>query len=101
MRDCLLRRWRSPIGANVAGHMARRSIHPLCQVPAALQLSRDLLRCHALVLGEVLGVLPLEELNSVLRVGLAAEVAISGGLLVLGFAEGQGLRNGTRSAIEG
>merc|ERR1711972_1168339 len=50
------------------------SVNPLCQVVAALERRRHLLGRHALVLGHVLGVLPLEELDAVLGVWLTAKV---------------------------
>merc|ERR1712176_1334091 len=78
----------------------RTSVDPLGQVVAGLERRRHLLRAHALVLGEVLCVLPLEELDAVLRVCLAAKMAISRGLLVLWLAESKRLRNGARAAIK-
>merc|ERR1712137_498156 len=76
------------------------SIHPLRQEVAALECRRDLTGRHALVLGEILGVLPFEELDAVLCIGLTAEVAVGGGLLVLGLTESQGLRDGAGTAVE-
>merc|ERR1712187_177213 len=75
------------------------SIDPFGQIVAALELRRHLRRGHALVLGEVLGILPLKELDAVLRVRLTAKVAIGGSLLVLGLTEREGLRYGARAAI--
>merc|ERR1711869_187021 len=70
------------------------SVDPLREEVAGRQFRRHVGRRHRRVLTEVLGALPLEELDAVLRVRLAAEVAISGGLLVLGLAEGERLGNG-------
>merc|ERR1712050_541214 len=78
----------------------RTSVDPLGQVVAGLERRRHLLRAHALVLGEVLGVLPLEELDAVLRVCLTTEVAVRRSLLVLGLAQRQGLRDGAWPAVE-
>merc|ERR1719215_927493 len=75
-------------------------VHPLRQVVAPLKLSGHLCRSHGLVLGQILGILPLEVLPALLGVGLPAEVAISCGLLVLWLAKRQGLRDGTWTAIE-
>merc|ERR1740123_2129801 len=75
-------------------------INPLRQVVAALQLSSHLCRSHGLVLGQILGILPLEVLPAVLGVGLPAEVAICCGLLVLWLTKRQRLCDGTRAAIE-
>merc|ERR1711997_1025761 len=77
------------------------SIDPLCEVIAAFQFSRDLRRCHGRILRQILGVLPLEKLDSVLGVCLAAEVAVGSGLLVLRFTQSQGLRNSAWPTIEG
>merc|ERR1719229_37268 len=76
------------------------SINPLGQIVAGLELRRDLLRGHALVLGQVLGVLPFEKLDTLLSIRLTAKVAVRRGLLVLGLTESQGLGDGTRAAIE-
>merc|ERR1719263_1143972 len=76
------------------------SVNPLREEVAALEGRGDLLRVHALVLGKVLGVLPLEELLAILGVGRAAEVAVRGGLLVLGLAELEGLGDGTGAGVE-
>merc|ERR1719343_1950133 len=67
-------------------------VHPLGQVVASLQRCGDLLRVHLGVLREVLGVLPLEELDASLGVRLTAEVAIRRRLLVLRLAQRQGHR---------
>merc|ERR1711907_494059 len=77
------------------------SVNPLGKVVAGLQLSTDLLRVHALVLGQVLCVLPLEELLAILCVRLATEVAIGSGLLVFGLPERKGQSNSTWTAIKG
>jgi len=79
---------------------ARYSIHPLCQVVAALQLRGNLRRVHRLVLGQVLGVLPFEELDALLSIRLPAEVAIRRCLLVLWLAKCQRLRDGAWPAVE-
>merc|ERR1719499_77797 len=84
----------------MACRQTRGSIDPLGKVIAAFQLCCDLSRSHGLELRQILGVLPLEELDSLLRVRLTPEVAISGGLLVLRLAERERLRNGTWPAIE-
>merc|ERR1719223_2668049 len=63
------------------------SIHPLCEVVAGLQLSCNLLRAHALVLGQILGILPLEKLEAILCIRLTPKVAIGSCLLVLGLAQ--------------
>merc|ERR1711959_839666 len=77
------------------------SIHPLGEVVAGLELCVNLCRAHALVFGEVLRILPLEEFDAILGDCLAAEMAISSGLLVLGLAKRQGLSDRTRAAIKG
>merc|ERR1711907_643401 len=77
------------------------SVNPLGKVVAGLELSTDLLRVHALVLGQVLGVLPLEELLAILCVRLATKVAIGSGFLVLGLPQSKGQSNGTWTAIKG
>merc|ERR1719433_261825 len=56
---------------------------------------------HRLELGQVLGVLPLEELDAILGDRLAPEVAIGRRLLVLRLTESQRLSDGTRTAVEG
>merc|ERR1712083_1117495 len=71
-----------------------RSIHPLGQVVAALEGGSDLVGCHGRILLEVLRVLPLEELDSLLSDGLAAEVAVGRRLLVLRLAKRQGNGDG-------
>merc|ERR1719410_131846 len=78
----------------------RSSVDPLGQIVAALQLRGDLRWCHRLELGQVLGVLPLEELDAILGDGLAPEVAIGRRLLVLWLTESQRLSDGTRTAVE-
>ena len=80
--------------------MPAHLVHPLCQVGAALQCSIHLLGAHGLVLRQVLGVLPLKEFDASLRAGLAAEVAVSRRLLVLGLTQSQGLGDCTRAAVE-
>merc|ERR1711907_606778 len=77
------------------------SVNPLGEVVAGLQLSTDLLRVHALVLGQVLGIFPLKELLAILRVRLATEVAIGSSFLVLGLPEGKGQGDSTWTAIKG
>merc|ERR1712137_1538714 len=76
------------------------SIHPLGQVVARLECRFDLCRIHLSVLGNVLGILPLEELDSILGDSLAPEVAVGRSLLVLGLAESQGQSDGARAAVE-
>mmetsp|Transcript_10007 Transcript_10007/g.18591 ORF Transcript_10007/g.18591 Transcript_10007/m.18591 type:complete len:449 (-) Transcript_10007:108-1454(-) len=75
-------------------------VHPLREVGAALQGGIYLSSAHALVLGQILGVLPLEKLDALLCVCLATEVAICCSLLVLWLPEGKGLGDGSRAAIE-
>jgi len=76
-------------------------VHPLLQVVALLQLSRNRSRRHGDVLGEVRRVLPLEVLHAVLGVRLAAEVAVRRRNLVLRLAELERLGDRTRAAVEG
>merc|ERR1719491_675254 len=76
-------------------------VHPLGEVVASLQFSSDLCAIHRLVLSQVLGILPLEELNPFLGVWFPAEVAVGCCLLVLWLPERQGLRNCTWAAVEG
>merc|ERR1712146_617601 len=59
------------------------SVDPLGEEIAGRQLRRHLGRGHPCVLTEVLGALPFEELDAVLRVRLAAKMTVSGGLLIL------------------
>merc|ERR1719235_1229256 len=73
-----------------------RSVHPLLQVVALLQLRIHAGRGHGPVLGEVRRVLPFEVLHAVLRVRLAAEVAIRGRNLVLRLTQLQRLGDGAR-----
>ena len=75
-------------------------VHPLREVRAALQRSIHLSRAHGLVLRQVLGVLPLEELDAILGDRLTAEVAVSRRLLVFRLTQSQGLSDGTRPAVE-
>merc|ERR1719189_1074810 len=76
------------------------SIDPLGEIIAALQLCCHLCWCHGNEFGQILSVFPLEELDAVLRVRLASEVAVSCRLLVLGFAEGQRLCDSAWPTIE-
>ena len=69
-------------------------VHPLREVRAALQRSIHLSRAHGLVLRQVLGVLPLEELDAILGDRLTAEVAVSRRLLVFRLTQSQGLSDG-------
>merc|ERR1719188_355616 len=80
---------------------APSSIDPFGQVVAGLQSCSDLRWRHALVLRQVLGVLPLEELDTIHGARLPAEVAVGRRLLVLGLAQCQGLSNGAGTAVEG
>merc|ERR1712028_252778 len=75
------------VQVSLSGLQLGSSIHPLLQVVAGLELSLDLSTAHGLVLGQILGILPLKELLPILGLCLTAKVAISGGLLVLGLAE--------------
>merc|ERR1711884_169275 len=77
------------------------SINPLGEIIAALQLRSHLCWRHGCKFGQVLGILPLEELDSILRVGLATEVTVCRRLLVLRLTESQRLRDGTWPTIEG
>ena len=70
--------------AVLAARIEKRSVHPLLEEVALLQLRLHAGRGHGRVLGEVRGVLPLEELHAVLRVRLATEVAIRGRNLMTG-----------------
>merc|ERR1712158_237105 len=81
--------------------MFSASIDPLGEVIAALQFCRHLRWRHGCKFGQILGVFPLKELDPILRVRLASEVTVGRCLLILGFAEGQRLRNGTWPAIKG
>merc|ERR1712098_738701 len=58
------------------------SVNPLCEIVAGLQLCLHLRRVHALVFGQVLGILPLEELHAILCIRLTSKVAIGSGILV-------------------
>merc|ERR1711939_908395 len=75
-------------------------VNPLLQVVACLKSGSHLCAVHGGILGHVLGVLPLEELDAVLGVRSTAEVAVGSGLLVLWLTEGQGHGNGTWTAVE-
>merc|ERR1712066_779665 len=77
------------------------SVHPLGQIVAGLQLRGDLRGVHLRVLGEVLGILPLEVLDALLGVRLAPEVAVRRRLLVFGLTERQGHRDRAGAAVEG
>merc|ERR1712099_189318 len=81
-------------------HGTESLVHPLGEVIASLQFSSDLCGIHRLVLGQVLGILPLEELDPILGVGFPAKVAISCRLLVLGFPQRQRLSNCTWATVE-
>merc|ERR1719158_351314 len=65
------------------------SVHPLSKIVAGLQFGRDLFGGHCLVLRQVLGVFPLEKLDSVLCNWLPPEMAVCSSLLILGLAERQ------------
>merc|ERR1711933_633560 len=78
----------------------RSSIDPLGEVIAALQLRSDLCWRHRLELGQILGVLPLEKLDSFVGVWLTSEMAVGRGLLVLWLAESQRLSDGARTTVE-
>merc|ERR1719203_2354278 len=77
------------------------SIHPFGEVVAALQLGTHLRWSHGRILLQILRVLPLEELDAVLRVWFPPEVAVGCSDLILGLAKSQRLGDGTGSAIEG
>merc|ERR1712194_580073 len=76
------------------------SIHPLREVVACLQLSLNLIRVHALVLRQILGVLPLEELHAILCIRLTPKVAIGSSLLIFGLAQRQRHAKCTWAAIK-
>merc|ERR1719174_2310740 len=76
------------------------SINPLGQVIAGLQSCFNLCRVHALVFGQIFGILPLKELDAILSNRLTPKVAIGRSLLILGLTEGQRQSNGTGTAIE-
>merc|ERR1712232_395775 len=75
-------------------------VNPLLQVVAGLQGSSDLGSVIASILGQILGVLPLEELDAILGVWLAAKVAVCSSHLVLWLTECQRNGNGTRAAVK-
>merc|ERR1711988_935277 len=75
-------------------------VHPLGEEIAALESCRDLLAVHGRVLLQVLGILPLKELDAVLGLWLAAEVAVCCSLLILRLTQCQRLSNGTWSTVE-
>merc|ERR1719424_2291660 len=77
------------------------SVDPLCEVVAGLKLSGNLLRVHALVLGQVLRILPLEKLHAILGIRLTPKVAIGCSVLVFGFTQSKGHPEGTWAAIKG
>merc|ERR1712203_1356558 len=77
-----------------------KSVNVLGEVVASFQGSCDLGTVHGGILGHVLGVLPLKELDAIFGVWDTSEVAVCGSLLVLWFPQSQGDCNGTRSAIE-
>jgi len=79
---------------------AMASINPLGEVVGPFQLSTDLVCAHALVLAKILGVLPLEELHTILGDWLTSEMAVSSRLLILGLPKSKGHSNGTRACIE-
>merc|ERR1712078_105821 len=62
------------------------SINPLGQVVAGLQCCPYLIRVHALVLGQVFGILPLKELDTILGNCLTSK-GTGRGLLILGLTE--------------
>merc|ERR1719254_237944 len=76
------------------------SVHPFCEVVAGLQCGIHLSRCHALVLGQIFGVLPLEEFDAVLGHRLTSKMAISRRLLVLGLPKSERHRDCTWTAIK-
>merc|ERR1719161_1324646 len=55
---------------------------------------------HALVLGQIFGVLPLEELDTILGNRLTSKVTVGCSLLVLGLTESKRQSNGTWAAIK-
>merc|ERR1719188_1846367 len=78
----------------------RSSVHPLREVIARLQCRRNLVGVHGDVLRQVLRILPLEELDAILRVRLTPEVAIRRSFLVLGLTERECHGDRARPAIE-
>merc|ERR1712118_290449 len=91
----------APMSTTCMGREPPDSIDPFGQVVACFQLSRNLLRGHSLILGEVLGILPLKELHAIFGDCLPTKVAIGGCVLILRLTERQGLSDGTWAAIEG
>merc|ERR1719510_1603802 len=75
-------------------------IHPFSQIVAALELCRDLVRLHRLVLAKIFGVFPLKKLDPIFCVWLSSEMTVCGSLLVFGLPECQRHRYGTWAAIE-
>merc|ERR1712061_420274 len=87
--------------SRLATSTLRASVDPLREVVATRQFCGDLCWCHRLELGQILGVFPLEELDSLVGVRLTPEMAVSSGFLVLGLAESQRLGDGARTTVEG
>merc|ERR1719375_2009625 len=80
--------------------MMTQSVNPLGEVVAGLQLGLDLGRVHGLVFRQVLGILPLEELDAIFRFWLASKVAVSSSLLVLWLSQCQRHSNASRTAVK-
>jgi len=76
------------------------SINPLGEVVAGLECGLDLSRVHALVLAQVLGVLPLKELHAVLGLWLTSKVAVGSSLLILRLPKRKRNSNGARATIK-
>mmetsp|Transcript_10218 Transcript_10218/g.21084 ORF Transcript_10218/g.21084 Transcript_10218/m.21084 type:complete len:247 (+) Transcript_10218:79-819(+) len=99
---------------NNSSKMMRRSFHcvvvvsiwslvdPLCQdsILAVSNLGFDGVGGHGNVLGEIHDVFPGEVLQAVFFERLTSEMAVSGGLVVLGFTQGKRLGQGTRTGVE-
>jgi len=77
-----------------------QSVNPLREVVAGLQLRLNLGRIHGLVLGQVLGILPLEELDAIFCFWLASKVAVSSSLLVLWLSQRERHGNASWTAVE-
>merc|ERR1719199_1958445 len=76
------------------------SVDPFCEVVAGGEGSIDLGGRHALVFGQILGILPLEEFDAILRDRLPSKVAVRSGLLVLRLPKRKRDGNGSWAAVE-
>merc|ERR1711972_497502 len=75
------------------------SIHPFSEVVAAFESCRNFCRVHLCVFGNILGVLPLEELDAILCDRLTSKVAIGCSLLVLWLTQCKRHRNCTWATV--